>query len=95
MTYGFVTSVKRVTGASPMVVENGVAVAQNPEKTVVVSQSQVLHNYVDLKVTGFNSAHNGEEIIMCLFVCNGTEIYYISDGMQGNVATAYTVNILQ
>lgn len=95
LTYGFVTSVKRVTGASPMVVENGVAVAQNPEKTVVVSQSQVLHNYVDLKVTGFNSAHNGEEIIMCLFVCNGTEIYYISDGMQGNVATAYTVNILQ
>lgn len=96
LSFGFVVCVKRITGNTPLTVENGVVVPCEADKTVTVSQKNVMYNdYVDLKITGFNSAHNGEEIIMCLFVYDGAEINYISNGTQSSVAHAYGINLPQ
>ena len=95
LSYGFVTSIKSVTGDTPMKVENGVAVATNPEKTIVVSQDMAIHSYVDLKVVGFDSTNNGEEIVMCLFVCDGAQVYYIGNGVQSSTAITYLIDIPQ
>ena len=95
LTYGFVTSIKSVTGDTPLAVENGVAVAINPEKTIVVSQNIAIHSYVDLKVMGLSSTHNGEEIIMCLFVFDGVRINYIGNGVQSGTAITYMIDLPQ
>ena len=65
------------------------------EKVVFVTQDMLSHDYVDLNVTGFNRIHNGEEIIMCLYVFDGADINYISNGVQSSVAGAYEINLPQ
>jgi len=92
LSFGFVIAVKRVTGNTPLAAENGEVVAVNAEKTIIVPQSGVVHNYVDLKVVGLSAANNGEEIIMCMFVYDGSEINYVDNGAQSATAGSYTVN---
>ena len=95
LSYGFVVSVKRVTGDTPLTVTDGAVTPIEAEKVVLVTQDMLSHDYVDLKVTGFNRIHNGEEIIMCLFVYDGTEICYINDGAQSSTAGAHKINLPQ
>lgn len=96
LTFGLVVSIKRITGNTPLKVENEVVTPVEAEKTIIVSQKDTMsHDYVDLKVTGFNYCHNGEEVIMCLFVYDGAEINYISNGAQSSLAEAYEINLLK
>ena len=93
LEFGFVVSIKRVTGNTPLTAQNGVVEAVNSGKTLTISQEVFLYDYFDLKVVGFSSAHNGEDVIMCMYVFDGTNIDYINDGVQSNIAGTYTIDL--
>ena len=96
LSFGLVVCVKRITGNTPLTVENGVATPYEAGKIITVSQGEMMaHDFVDLKITGIKAANNGEEIIMCLFVCDGVQISYINNGVQSSTAGAYEINLPQ
>ena len=73
LSYGFVVSVKRITGDEPLTIENDTVVAAYEGKTLVIDRGEISHSFVDLKVIGLTSSHNGEELIMSLFVFDGKQ----------------------
>ncbi|MBE6673935.1 MAG: hypothetical protein E7596_02385 [Ruminococcaceae bacterium] len=98
LKYGFVASIVAVTGKEPLKVENGTVSVVNENKTILVEQSKIAYNYFDIKVSGFNAGHNGTELVMCLFACDGESVYYlnkIENENQSTSADTVIVNIVE
>lgn len=98
LEYGFVASIATITGTQPLKVENGKACAVNGEKTILVEQGKIAHDYFQIKLLGLKAEHNGIEAIMCLYVCDGESIYYlnkVTEEKQSTSADVITVNIAE
>ncbi|MBQ7225400.1 MAG: leucine-rich repeat protein [Clostridia bacterium] len=83
MEFGLVASVVSVTGETPLTVEDGKVVAG--DKTVIVSQSSFVHDYVDLKITGLTPEVNGEQLVMTMYTCENEKITYLNELVTVNI----------
>jgi hypothetical protein len=92
LSFGIVVSAYNVTGATPLICENGEVIPLNPEKTIFTKQAELLHNYVDIKVTGISAANNGAELVVCMFACDGEGVYYLNEKSQSTEAETVTIN---
>jgi hypothetical protein len=92
LSFGIVVSAYNVTGATPLICENGEVTPLNPEKTIFTKQAELLHNYVDIKVTGISAANNGAELVVCMFACDGEGVYYLNEKSQSTEAETVTIN---
>lgn len=92
LTAGLVAGVKNVVGDSPLKLENGEVVAVKPEKTILAEDRFFSHRVIEIKVKGLEEAHFDTELIFCLFLTDGENIYYLSDYTQSTTATAKTYN---
>ena len=85
LEFGFVVSAVSVTGYEPLTVENGMVVAKNKEKTIVVSQNSLRQSIVDLKLSGLHNGLNGYEFVMSMYACDGSSITYLNDILKINI----------
>lgn len=78
LDYGFVVAGKSVAGTKPLTVNEG-KVEATSQYVYTTSKGQLAHDYVDVKVTGFDATNNGAEIIMCLFAFDGETVVYLNN----------------
>ena len=50
-----------------------------------VDEGKFAHDYIDLKVIGLESSKNGEELVLSMYVYDGTKIKYLSENLTINV----------
>lgn len=61
-------------------------------KTYIATQSQLRHNYIDIKVVGFNSTTLDKPLVFCMFVKDGESISYLDSGKTTETVEAKSYN---
>lgn len=54
---------------------------EGTSKVLVAPQSNIVHNYFDVKVYGISEKHTTSEIVFCAFVKDGDTVYYLDNGV--------------
>ncbi len=94
LEFGLVAGAVSVVGNTPLdVVENKV-VAKNTEKTVIVDGKllKASYNCFDVKITSIPSERLDDMLILCLYACDGENVYYISEQGQTEAAESVSYN---
>lgn len=93
LLYGFVASAVETSGDEPLTVVDGEPVAKKPQKTYTVMQNVFAHEYLLLKVSGISTEQNGCQVILSLFVFDGSEIHYMNEASQSKTADSVAINV--
>lgn len=78
LKFGLVAAAVDVAGSNPMVIADG-KIAPACEKVLTAGQERFAHDYVDFKLTGLSDTLNGKQIVLSMYVYDGSKIDYLSN----------------
>lgn len=93
LDYGFVVCFANTVGNTPMTIANGKAVPTNKNQVFTVTKSELSLSFGDVKMSGLTSKANGKELIMCIYVFDGENIFYLCENGQGTKATGTVISV--
>ena len=90
--FGFVACFVDMAGETPLAVSDNGVTAKS--KGTYVSRCEYADvNCFDVKLMGISSQAKGKELLLCIFVFDGAEIYYLSPMGQSKIAKGEALNI--
>ncbi len=78
LEFGLVAAAVDVAGSNPIVIADG-KIAPACEKVLTAGQEKFAHDYVDFKLTGLSDTLNGKQVVLSMYVYDGSKIDYLSN----------------